>query len=442
MKSWIESANRPGADFPLENLPYGVFRRRGAAESPRVGIAIGDQILDVGRCGQNGLFEGTADDAAAACQAPVLNFLMLQGGQHWRALRARVTELLNETCPDLRRDRQLRDEAFIAMADAEMFLPCEIGDYTDFYASLFHAARVGKLFRPDKPLLPNYKYVPIAYHGRASSIVIGGSPIRRPLGQMKSKTSDAPSFGPCQMLDYELEAGILIGTGNPLGEPIPIDEADSHVFGLCLVNDWSARDIQSWEYQPLGPFLGKNFVTTISPWVVPMDALAPYRTQAAVRPPGDPDPLPYLRSEDDQQHGAIDLHLEVYLQSTQMRHDYVAPMRLSRGNFREMYWTIAQMIAHHTSNGCNLRAGDLIASGTVSGESEQSRGCLLELTSRGAEPVTLPNGETRRFLENGDEVILRAWCEAPGLPRIGFGECRGTVQSSVIASGTQAAETR
>jgi fumarylacetoacetase len=436
LSSWIESANLPETDFPIQNLPYGVFRKRGRVEAPRVGVAIGDRILDVGRCGQNGLFEGSADYAAAACQAPSLNLLMSLGPQHWSGLRLRLTELLNRNCPDLRDNERLREEAVIAMSEAEMFLPCEIGDYTDFYASLHHATRVGKLFRPDNPLLPNYKHVPIAYHGRASSIVVSGAPVRRPCGQVKEPESDAPQFGPSRLLDYELEVGMFIGIGNKLGVPVPIEEADSHIFGLCLVNDWSARDIQSWEYQPLGPFLGKNFATTVSPWVVPMDALAPYRVSAYTRPENDPMPLDYLRSQRDQQQGAIDLCLDVYLQSEQMRRKGLPPALLSSGNFREMYWTMAQMIAHHTSNGCNLRVGDLIASGTVSGEREESGGCLLELTSRGKTPIRLPNGEARRFLEDGDEVVLRGYCRRPGLPRIGFGECRGVIQAAKLVETT------
>ncbi len=327
---------------------------------------------------------------------------MLLGVSSWRVLRERLTELLSENCPDLQEDQKLVEASLIPMNSAEMFVPCAIGDYTDFYASIHHATRVGRLFRPANPLLPNYRHVPIAYHGRASSIVVSGAPIHRPKGQTKMD-----SFGPTEALDYEIEVGAFIGTGNRLGEPIPIDEAASHVFGLCLLNDWSARDIQRWESLPLGPFLGKSFATSISPWVVTMDALAPYRTAIA---PHDPPPLPYLFSEADQQGGAIDIMLEVWLK----RANETAPIRMSRGNFSEMYWTIAQMITHHTSNGCNLRAGDLIASGTASGASEDSRGCLLEIDSS-------------RFLEDGDEVIMRGYLQRDGLPRIGFGECRGKV---------------
>jgi len=390
LKSWVASANQTGTDFPLENLPYGVFRKRGKTEAPRVGVAIGNQILDIGRCGQNGLFEGEADFAASACQAPSLNFLMSLGAPNCHALRVRITELLSEG------SAELRDGELIPMDAAEMFLPCEIGDYTDFYASIHHATRVGKLFRPANPLHVNYKQLPIAYHGRSSSIVVSGAPVRRPKGQR-----GPDSFGPTESLDYEIEVAAFIGTASKLGEPVPIEAASAHLFGLCLLNDWSARDLQKWESQPLGPFLGKNFATSISPWVVPMEALEPYRTEAVSH---DPPPLPYLSSVSDQQTGAFDITLEVWLNGE----------RLSRGNFREMYWTFAQMVTHHTSNGCNLRVGDLLASGTASGAAEESRGCMLEINSG-------------RFLEDGDEVILLGYCERDGLPRIGFGECRGTV---------------
>jgi fumarylacetoacetase len=331
---------------------------------------------------------------------------------HWRDLRARIAELLSG------------NPFLVAMKDAVMLPPAAIGDYTDFYASIFHATNVGSLFRPDNPLLPNYKYVPIGYHGRASSIVPSGSPIRRPQGQAQDPGAAAPRFGPTRALDYELEAGFFIGQGNAPGEPIPIEAAEDHVFGMCLVNDWSARDIQAWEYQPLGPFLSKSFATTISPWVVTMEALAPYRAPLFQRPEGDPAPLPYLQSAGD---AAIDLTLEVEITSAQMRARDFPPMRLSRGNLKDLYWSIAQLVTHHTSNGCNLRPGDLLASGTVSGATPDSRGCLLEITRRGAEPVTLPTGELRKFLEDGDEITLRGYCEREGLPRIGLGVCTGTV---------------
>jgi fumarylacetoacetase len=305
-----------------------------------------------------------------------------------------------------------------------MQLPAAIGDYTDFYASIHHATRVGLLFRPDNPLLPNYKYVPIGYHGRASSIVISGENIRRPRGQTKFPAAATPTFGPTRSLDYELEVGVFVGPGNPLGQSIPIAEAEQHIFGLCLMNDWSARDIQSWEYQPLGPFLSKSFATTISPWIVPLEALAPYRVPAFARPSGDPAPLPYLSTSSDRD--GIDLTLEVYLRSAQMRQQDAAPMLLSRGNLRELYWTIAQLLTHHASNGCNLRPGDLLATGTISGPGAGSEGCLLE-KKHNPEPLRLPTGELRTFLEDGDRITLRACAHKQGLPRIGFGECTGTV---------------
>ena len=320
--------------------------------------------------------------------------------------------------------------ALIPMNDVEMLLPAEIGDYTDFYASIFHATNVGSMFRPENPLLPNYKYVPIGYHGRSSSIVVSGTPVRRPGGQLKGETDASPAVAPTRRLDYELEVGAFVGTGNVLGVPVDISRAGGHIFGICLLNDWSARDIQTWEYQPLGPFLAKNFATTISPWVVTMEALAPFRCAAFVRPEGDPGPLPYLSSPDDAHDGGIDVNLEVYLSSRQMRGKSMKAMMLSRGNFKDMYWTIAQMLAHHTSNGCNLRPGDLLGSGTISGATRDSVGSLLELTRRGREPLKLPSGEERSFLEDGDEVIMRGYCERDGAVRIGLGECMGMVASS------------
>jgi fumarylacetoacetase len=321
------------------------------------------------------------------------------------------------------------EQALIPIAAAELLLPATIGDYTDFYASVFHATRVGKLFRPDNPLLPNYKYVPIAYHGRASSIIPQGSPISRPRGQRKRPDESVPSFGPAQLLDYELEVGWFVGPGNPLGQPISIEQAEEHIFGLCLVNDWSARDLQAWEYQPLGPFLSKSFATTISPWVVTLEALAPFRGPAFQRPAEDPSPLPYLASAQNNQLGGIELTVEAWLCSAQMRQTGMEPFCLSQAAFQQMYWTVAQMLTHHASNGCNLRPGDLLASGTVSGAEPGSLGCLLEITERGANPIELPTGELRSFLLDGDEVILRGYCQKAGFARIGLGECRGTIRA-------------
>jgi fumarylacetoacetase len=421
LRSWIASANDPHADFPLVNLPYGVFHH---AHRTRIGIAIGDQVLDLHACASDGLLEPLSTYIIHACSASVLNSLMSLGPHAWSALRGKITELLSaeHAAEDMRRRVQT---ALLPVNEVEMRLPAQIGDYTDFYASIHHATRVGKLFRPDNPLLPNYKYVPIGYHGRASSIIVSGSDVRRPSGQTKPPQAAEPTFGPTQSLDYELEVGIFVGPGNALSQPIAIEAAEEYIFGLCLVNDWSARDIQSWEYQPLGPFLAKNFATTISPWIVPMEALAPYRVAAAARPDSDPAPLRYLASASSQP-GAIDLTLEVHLQSKQMRESGLAPMVVSRGNMRDLYWSIAQLVTHHASSGCNLRPGDLLATGTISGPNEGSEGCLLEMKHR-AEPLRLPTGESRVFLEDGDQVTFRAYTRSEGLPRIGFGECPGTV---------------
>ena len=420
LRSWVESANNPETDFPIQNLPYGTFKPDSAAE-PRIGVAIGDQILDLRRCREAGLLSSLPSDTIEACSTPNLNSLMSLGRQKWWALRAHITGLLSsEPSSDVQR-------ALTPMREAQMLLPAAIGDYTDFYASVYHATNVGALFRPDNPLLPNYKYVPIGYHGRASSIVVSGTQIRRPCGQIKPPSAVDPIFAPSASLDYELEVGFFIGPGNALGQPIPIDAAESHIFGLCLLNDWSARDIQSWEYQPLGPFLAKSFVTSISPWIVTLEALQPFRTSAFHRPSGDPNPLPYLQSPAQMNSGGIDLHLEVEFSSAQMRDKCIAPVRVSHSNLRYLYWTIGQMTTHHASNGCNLRPGDLLGTGTVSGSSNDSRGCLLEITRRGAEPLTLPTGEKRSFLLDGDEIVLRGYCEKHGFPRIGLGECRGII---------------
>ena len=420
-RSWISSANDPASDFPIQNLPYGVFLYR---ETTRIGVAIGDQILDLYACADRGFLSILPKEVASACKARILNPLMSFGPEAWSALRRQLITLLDEGYEK----KSDLEQFLIPMKDAVMRLPADIGDYTDFYASIHHANRVGRLFRPDNPLLPNYKYVPIGYHGRVSSIVISGADIRRPCGQIKAPTAEAPAFGPSKSLDYELEVGMLVGAGNPLGRSIPIDKAEEHVFGLCLVNDWSARDIQSWEYQPLGPFLAKNFATTISPWIVPLEALSPYRVPAFERPADDPAPLPYLASSSRDRDG-IDLILEVYLQSEAMRQQQMQGIMLSRGNLRDLYWTIGQLVTHHTCNGCNLRPGDLLATGTISGSVEGSEGCLLE-KRHNPEPLHLPTGETRTFLEDGDEVVFHAYAQRTGLPRIGFGKCTGRVVAS------------
>ena len=422
-KSWLDSANDPAGDFPVENLPFGVFEGEGGK---RIGLAIGDRIVDLAGAAAAGLLDGLDPAVMAACRADTLNALARTARAAVRQLRARAAELLTDSG-----QRRGLEPHLILQKSASMRMPFCIGDYTDFYASIHHATNVGSLFRPDTPLLPNYKWVPIGYHGRASSIVVSGAGIRRPFGQTKTPDMPAPAFGPATMLDYELEVGFFIGQGNVLGQPIPLDQAEEHIFGLCLMNDWSARNIQSWEYQPLGPFLAKNFATTISPWVVTLDALEPYRVPAMTRPEGDPRPLPYLDSQRDRQRGGFDITLEVWLQTATMRSKRKAPVRLSRGSLKDLYWTPAQMLTHHASNGCNLQTGDLLATGTVSGPTRDAVGSLLERTRRGAEPLELPNGEARKFLEDGDEVILRGWCEREGYPRIGFGECRGCV----IAAG-------
>jgi fumarylacetoacetase len=432
--SWVTSANHLDCDFPLQNLPYGIFRRTGAPAPAHIGVAIGDQILDLHACAQQGALYHLPAPLVSTCRADTLNPLMALGPAAWAALRRHITGLLDEEHAGPETRHRLAS-LLVPMRDAHMQLPAQIGGYTDFYASIHHATRVGKLFRPDNPLPPNYKYVPIAYHGRASSIVVSGQPIRRPHGQTRSQSSGA-EFGPTQSLDYELEVGFFIGPDNALGEPIPIAEAEDHIFGLCLLNDWSARDIQSWEYQPLGPFLAKNFATTISPWVVPLAALDPFRISAFERSSSDPAPLPYLTlpAPDSASPGltGVDLTLEVFLESRQMRQAGTEPALIGRSNLCHLYWSIAQLVAHHTSNGCNLRPGDLLATGTVSGPEEGSEGCLLE-KRLSEKPLCLPTGERRTFLEDGDQVILRAYSRLPTGQKIGFGSCVGTILEASTA---------
>jgi len=413
-KSWLPSANTPHCDLPLQNLPYCAFQTE---TGPHLGIGIGDSVLDLHGLSHTGLLRSLPWETRSACRATHLNTLMESSGTS--ALRERLTELLAETASP--EDIAKIKPHLHPIKGVRFTKPVNIPNYTDFYASIHHATNVGKLFRPDQPLLPNYKHIPIGYHGRASSIVLSNTPTIRPQGQLKLDT-----FGPTQQLDYELEVAAYITHGNTLGHPIPIDQAEQHLFGITLLNDWSARDIQSWEYQPLGPFLGKSFSTTISPWVIPMAALAPYRVPLAPRPACDPTPLPYLTTTEPS---AIDLHLEVFLTTQSMREASLPPHQLSRANLRDLYWSFPQLVAHHTSNGCNLIPGDLLASGTISGPTEGAQGSLLEITQRGANPLQLPNGETRTFLEDGDEVILRGYCWREGLPRIGLGECRGIIAS-------------
>lgn len=419
--SWIDSANDPTCGFPLQSLPFCVL---GAEQGPHIGVGIGSLILDVHRCSSMSLLEDLPPATLTACEAPSLNGLMAGGRDALAVLRSRLVSLLQSSTEEGVR-QQVRS-ALLPMQSVQLLKPVEVPNYTDFYASIHHASRVGRLFRPEQPLLPNYKYVPIGYHGRASSIVVSGTPVRRPWGQLKPSNGRVPVFAPTRFLDFELEAAIYIAEGNTLGEPIPIHRAGERWFGISLLNDWSARDIQSWEYQPLGPFLAKSFATSVSPWVVPMAALAPFRC-APQRPTHDPTPLPYLLNEGDQQVGAIDITVEAFLLTNDMRTRGLPPHRISRANLRDLYWTPAQLIAHHTSNGCNLVAGDLLATGTISGPSDDSAGCMLELTEGGRKPLLLPTGEARRGLEDGDEISLRGVCQREGFPAVSLGECRGVV---------------
>ncbi len=414
-RSWVASANAPACDFPLQNLPYGRWRRPGDSDW-RLGVAIGDQLLDLAEAG--------------LVPRGDMNRLMAWPLSERRRLRQALFEGLHEGSP-----RQAGWAAALhPQASVELGVPCEIGDYTDFYASIHHATTVGRQFRPEQPLLPNYSWVPIGYHGRASSIVASGQPVRRPWGQTRPPEGGTrPHFGPCRRLDYELELGLFVGAPNPLGEPVPLAEAEAHLFGVALFNDWSARDLQAWEYQPLGPFLAKNFASSVSPWVVTMEALAPFRA-ALQRPDNQPAPLPYLASEDNQRHGALAITLEVWLQTPAMRAAGHAGDRLSSSNAADAFWTPAQLLTHHTVNGCNLRSGDLLGTGTLSGPAPEQGGSLLELSAGGQRPLRLSNGEQRGFLEDGDTVILRGACERPGWRRIGLGECRGTVVAARTGS--------
>ena len=421
-RSFVDSANAPDCDFPIQNLPYCIFRPAATPNAPlRVGVGIGDQILDLAAASP--LLGGAAADVARASQAPFLNGLMLMGPRPWSTLRLALSQALSNQNPNQAAIRQ----HLTPMAAAQIMLPVAFRNFTDFFASVFHATNAGRMFRPDNPLNPNYKYVPVAYHSRASSVRVSGTPVKRPQGQRKGPNEDAPSYGPSRNLDFELELGAFIGIGSELGTPVPVGTAADHVFGYCLLNDWSARDIQAWEYQPLGPFLGKNFGTTVSPWVVTAEALAPFHTAAYVRPEGDPAPLPYLDDAEDRRSGGLGITLEAYFLTEAMRRDGIAPHRITQTSFALMYWTIAQMVAHQTSNGCNLEIGDLLGSGTVSGPEKSSWGSLLELSARGRELLELPGGEKRGFIEDGDEIIFRGHCAKDGAVRIGFGECRAVI---------------
>lgn len=424
LRSWVASAN-DHPDFPLQNLPLGVFSRPGFGK--RGGVAIGDFILDLQTALEASLFNGAARVAVEAASQGQLNDFFALGGSSRQALRHELLHLLDEKNLQRERLQAMGERLLVPMADCQMHMPAQVGDYTDFYVGIHHAMNVGKLFRPDNPLLPNYKYVPIAYHGRASTLGVSGMPVKRPSGQTLKPGAEAPDFGPSKRLDYELEVGVWIGQGNEAGEPVAIGRAGEHIAGFCLLNDWSARDLQAWEYQPLGPFLSKSFATSISPWVVTAEALAPFRAAQPVRPEGDPPPMDYLFDEQDQAGGALDIELEVLLLTTRMKEQGIAPQRLSLSNTLNMYWTVAQMVAHHSVNGCKLQAGDLFGTGTLSGPQPGQLGSLLEMTEGGKRAVELPNGETRTFLEAGDEVILKARCCKDGEVSIGFGECRGVV---------------
>lgn len=422
LQSWVETANVIGCDFPIQNLPFAVFRRPGTDEAYRCGVAIGDQVLDLAALAKQSLFSGLAQAALQAAAQDKLNALMALGEPAWSALRLALSRALRAGAAE----QASLAKFLVPVSDVVFDVPARIGDYTDFYTSVHHATNIGKQFRPDNPLLPNYKWVPIGYHGRASSIGVSGQTFARPKGQIKAPDAEVPVLAASKRVDIELELGIFIGAGNASGEAIDITQAEHHVFGICLLNDWSARDIQAWEYQPLGPFLAKNFATTISPWVVTMEALAPYRVPF-VRPSDDPQPLPYLDSAANRQEGALDIQLQVGLQTPRMRQEGEADASICRTSYRHAYWTVAQMVTHHTVNGCNLQPGDLFGSGTLSGPTLDQAGALIELTTGGKNPLTLPNGERRVFLEDGDAVVIRGWCEKSGAARIGFGACWGTV---------------
>jgi len=409
LTSWVDSANDPQGDFPVQNLPFGIFREKGSKAPPRGGVAIGNQVFDLAALGLK--------------TGPTLNKLAQAGRPAWVALR----QLLSETLSNPRHAKKFA-KALVPMKKAELFLPVQVGDYSDFYTGIYHAENAGRMFRPDSPLLPNYHWVPIGYHGRASSIVVSGTPVTRPNGQTKAPEAPAPSVGPSKRVDFELELGFVIGPGNRLGNPVPISKALDHVFGITLFNDWSARDLQAWEYQPLGPFLAKSFASTMSPWIVTMEALEPFRVEAFKRAEGAPAPLPYLTDATDQREGGYSIEMEMYLRSAKMRAQKLPAMRLTRSNFRHAYWTLAQVVTHQASNGCNLQPGDLLGSGTISGPDIESLGSMLELTQGGKSPLTLPSGETRAFCEDGDEIIQRSRCNKDGCASIGFGAAVGVIK--------------
>ncbi len=444
LQSWVESANDPKSDFPIQNLPWCQVLRDDLENSLATGVRIGNCVVLLDELAKADLLNGVGCEEYSTVES--VGELRSDARN---TLRKHLSKLLSSDCPDLRDNPKARENAVIEFVDGvsefgdELILPFFPGDYTDFYASLYHATNVGSMFRPDNPLLPNYKHIPIGYHGRSSSIIPSGTPIKRPVGQQApSEDGGMPSFGPCKLLDYEMEMGVIVGRGNELGEPVSIEDAEDHMLGMCILNDWSARDLQKWEYVPLGPFLAKNFASTVSPYIVTMEALAPFRCPAQERDAGDPQPLPYMDCESNRKAGGVDIKVEVYLASAKMREQGIEPVHLSTGNFKDMYWTLAQMLTHHTVNGCNLQPGDLLGSGTISGTARDARGSMLELTWDGdpfAEPpvvvpgtqrtpIVLPTGEERKFIADGDEVIMRAYCQREGFRRIGFGECRGIIE--------------
>ncbi len=422
LRSWEDSANDAACDFPIQNLPFAVFRRRNSTENWRGGVAIGRKIVDLAALAESQIVSGEAGVALALASQPTLNAFMAAGQRSWSSLRAALSRLLTDGAAQ----RHELARGLVEQSDAEYRVAAQIGDYTDFYSSIHHATNVGRLFRPDNPLLPNYKWVPIGYHGRASSIGVSGQSFHRPRGQILTAGAATPSLQPTARLDYELELGAFIGPGNPLGRPIGMNDAESHLFGLTLLNDWSARDIQAWEYQPLGPFLSKSFASTISPWVVTMEALAPFRVPFE-RPAADPQPLPYLDSDFNREHGGIAIQVEARIQSLAMRSQNIEPCVVSSANYQDSYWTLAQLIAHHSVNGCNLQPGDFLGTGTVSGAGPQQAGSMLELSQGGKQPFAISAAEKRTFLEDGDRVIFNAWCSRPGIPRLGFGSVSGDV---------------
>ena len=425
--SWLASANGH-PDFPIQNLPMGVFRRRGSQQPFRGGVAIGDQVLDLGALATAEALTGTAQQACILAAQETLNAFMASGAANWQALRHGLFAMLRADASAA--EQQLLTHCLMPQTEVEHALPTRIGDYTDFYTSIHHARNVGRIARPDAPLTPNFQWIPIAYHGRSSSVVVSGTSFKRPIGQSMPPGATTPQYGACARLDYELELGIFVGPGNAQGEPIPLSRADEHIFGMCLLNDWSARDIQFWEMAPLGPFLGKNFCTSISPWIVSMEALAPFRLSFK-RPADEPWPLEYLDDAGNRAQGVLDIQLDVLIESAQHRAKGKAPSRVSHTNFRHQYWTVAQMLTQHTIGGCNLQSGDLLGTGTISGPTPSEAGAIIELTKGGKEPITLEGGEQRAFLHDGDAVILRGWCEKAGAARIGFGECRGTVLPAI-----------